>query len=85
MTTEALPNDFDACWASLDVDHTLLDPVLLDFSDWRAAQKLRFGGELFPAEALAHSDGTSYLDYFQHLRRTGAAKGIVMIDLETLS
>jgi hypothetical protein len=42
------------------------------------------GGELFPAEALAHSDGTSYLDYFQHLRRTGAAKGIVMIDLETL-
>lgn len=84
VTTETVPNDFDACWAAVGIDPGLLDPVLLDFSDWRAAQRRRFGGELFPAEALADVGGTSYLDYFQQFRRTGAAKGIVALDLGRL-
>jgi hypothetical protein len=48
-----VPNDFDACWAMAGVDFDLLDrldPVLLDWSNRRAAQKAKFGDELFIAE-----------------------------------
>jgi uncharacterized protein DUF6932 len=62
-------------------DAQLLDPVLLDFSDQRRAQKARFGGELFPAEVPADLAGTRFLDYFQQDKATGASKGIVALDL----
>ncbi len=39
VTRKAEPNDFDACWSSVGVDPERLDPVLLDFSDGRKAQK----------------------------------------------
>jgi hypothetical protein len=60
----------------------LLDPVLLDFSDRRAAQKAKFGGELFPAQLAAEPGGATFLEFFQHDRVTGEPKGIVAIDLE---
>ncbi len=63
----------------------LLDPVLLDFSNQRAAQKAKYGGELFPAEAAAEPGGMRFVDYFQRDRVTGAAKGIVAIDLGALA
>ena len=50
------PNDFDVCWEMAGVDFELLDqiePVLLDWRDRRAAQKAKFGGELFIAESTA--------------------------------
>lgn len=64
------------------VDAGLLDPVLLDFSDRRAAQKARYGGGLFPAQAAAEPAGTVFLDYFQRDRHTGESKGILALDLE---
>ena len=76
--------DFDACWEAVGVDPDLLDPVLLTFADARAAQKDRFHGELFPAEAIADPDGTRFLDYFQRDKLTGEPKGIVSLDLEEL-
>jgi hypothetical protein len=82
VTDKELPGDFDACWEASGVDPDLLDPVLLDFSDRRAAQKARYGGELFPAEVRAEPGGTRFLDYFQRDRSTGEAKGLVAIDLE---
>ena len=69
------------------VDFDLLDqlePVLLDWSNRRAAQKSTFGGELFIAESAADVWGTPYLDFFQHDRATGQLKGIVAIDLVEL-
>ena len=48
VTAKEEPADFDACWDLDDVDLDVLDPVLLDLSGGRAAQKARFGGELFP-------------------------------------
>jgi hypothetical protein len=84
VTAEEAPGDFDACWEIAGVDAELLDPVLLDFSNARAAQKERFRGELLPAEAVASPDGTRYLDYFQRDKRTGERKGIVALDLEDL-
>jgi hypothetical protein len=84
ITANEAPGDFDACWETIGVDPGLLDPVLLEFANARAAQKERFGGELFPAEAVADPDGTRFLDYFQRDKLTGDPKGIVALDLEEL-
>jgi hypothetical protein len=48
VTSKINPGDFDVCWESADVVFDRLDPELQDFSDRRAAQKARYGGELFP-------------------------------------
>jgi hypothetical protein len=84
VTDKEEPGDFDACWEVAGVDPGLLNPVLLDFADARAAQKHRFRGELFPAEAVADPDGTRFLDYFQRDKLTGEPKGIVALDMEEL-
>lgn len=84
VTAKEEPGDFDACWETAGVDALLLDPVLLEFADARAVQKERFRGELFPAEAFAHPDGTRFLDYFQRDKLTGQPKGVVALDLEDL-
>ena len=85
VTAKAEPDDFDACWDAVGVDPETLDPVLLDFSDRRKAQKERYGGELFPANIAAEPSGTRFLDYFQRDRDTGEPKGIVEVDLEVLT
>ena len=84
VTAKEAPNDFDACWELAGVDFGLLDQIdatLLDWRNRRAAQKARFGGELFIAEGAADPWGTPYLEFFQHDRMTGQPKGIIAIDL----
>jgi hypothetical protein len=66
------------------VDPARLDDELLDFSNARAAQKARYGGELFPVEASAEPAGTTFLHYFQRDRDSGAAKRIISIALGDL-
>lgn len=83
VTTKTNPYDFDACWESGATDLDRLDSELRDFSNRRAAQKARYGGEFFPAEWPAQADGTTYLDYFQRDHK-GRAKGILAIDLAEL-
>jgi len=85
VTSKESPGDYDACWEATGVDPERLDSVLLTFADARAAQKARFGGEFFPAEAAADPHGTRFLDYFQQDKFTGEPKGIIVLDLETLS
>lgn len=84
VTTKEHPGDLDACWESSGVDAGRLHPELLDFSSARAAQKARYGGELFPVEATAEPAGTTFLDYFQHDRDSGHPKGIIAIHLGDL-
>lgn len=84
VTAKDLPGDFDACWEIAGVDPGRLDRELLDFSNRRAAQKARYGGELFPAETAAEPAGTTFLDYFRRDRDTGEPKGIIAIDLGVL-
>lgn len=50
VSAKEVPGDFDVCWDVTGVDPDLLDPVFFDFSASRRAQKMRFGGELFPAD-----------------------------------
>jgi hypothetical protein len=82
VTAKGDPADFDVCWEESNVDPLLLDPVLMDFSEQRRAQKERFGGELFQATMPAAHDHADFLDYLQHARATNAPKGIVAIDLK---
>lgn len=81
VTSKELPGDFDACWNVEGVDSELLDPVLLDFKNGRAAQKAKFGGELFPAEWSADTSGKPFLEFFQVDKNTGKPKGIVGLRL----
>lgn len=83
VTAKLAPADFDACWAPQGVDLHRLDPILLDFSEARTAQKGRFGGEFLPADAAAHSSGIQFMDYFQRDGETDEPKGIVAIKLGT--
>lgn len=64
------------------VDPYLLDPVLLDFTNARAAMKSKYLGELFPATATA-APGVLFRDFFMK-DRSGVPKGVVNIDLGSL-
>ncbi len=81
VTAKRDPGDFDACWDVAGVDPDRLDPALLDFTQGRAAQKAQYGGELFPAELPEGLSGRTFLEFFQTDRDTGAAKGIVSLNL----
>ena len=58
------------------------DPVLLDFSNRRAAMKAKYLGDLFPASAPA-APGVLYRDFFR-TDRDGIVKGIVLVELGSL-
>ncbi|MEP7204315.1 MAG: hypothetical protein ABI894_17010 [Ilumatobacteraceae bacterium] len=79
VTAKDEPGDFDACWDTDHVDLEALDSVLLDLSNHRAAQKERFGGELFP-NVIETLSGLSFSEFFQNERDT-SRKGIVVIHL----
>ena len=83
VTAKPDPGDFDGCWETDGVDPTRLDPVLLTFDRGRQAQKAKYGGELFFADAAADPAGTRFIDFFQR-DRSGQPKGIVALDLGAL-
>lgn len=84
-STKDVPGDFDGCWDVDGVDPVALDPVLLNFSNRRLAQKIKFGGEMFPAHAIADQEsGDTFLEFFQTDKETGNRKGILAIDLERM-
>ena len=55
--------------------------MLLDFSGRRAAQKAKYGGEMFLAHGPADRLGTRFVDFFQRDKDTAEPKGIISIDL----
>jgi hypothetical protein len=84
VTSKLVPGDFDALWETTGVDVAILlsmEPCFGDFTNGRAAQKARFGGEFFPADLPELGSGRIFLDFFQTDRETGNLKGIVAIDL----
>ena len=82
VTLKDLPEDYDGAWNTVGVDPYRLDPVLLDFSNGRAAMKSKYLGELFPATAAA-APGVLFRDFFMK-DRSGVPKGVVAIDLGSL-
>jgi hypothetical protein len=79
VTGKEEPNDFDVCWDPTNVVAALLDPVLLDFSNRRAAQKLKYRGEMFISTSRTGSE--TFLEFFQVEKLTGVRKGIIQIGL----
>jgi hypothetical protein len=79
VTDKVEPQDFDGCWSKVGVEPTKLDPVLLDFSHDRIAQKEKYGGEMFIAQAPANEQHV-FLGFFQRDRRN-QPKGIIGIKL----
>lgn len=86
VTTAEQPGDFDGCWDPVGVDPEKLDPVLLDFTGGRRAQKVKYGGELFPSSFRAELQPPfrTFLEFFQSDKTTGLPKGVVAIDLRRL-
>jgi hypothetical protein len=82
VSEKELPDDYDGAWDTKGVDPMRLDPVLLDFSNGRAAMKSKYLGELFPATPAA-TPGVIYRDFFMK-DRNGVPKGVVQIDLGSL-
>jgi hypothetical protein len=83
VSSKDLPGDFDCAWEPSGVDGDLVDPVLLDFSNYRAAMKAKFGGELFPASWEA-APGVVFRDFFQ-FDRNDVPKGVIRINPRRLS
>ena len=83
VTAKPDPGDFDGCWETDGVDPVRLDPVLVTFDSYRRAQKAKYGGELFFADAPADPAGTAFTDFFQR-DRSGHPKGIVALSLGAL-
>jgi hypothetical protein len=61
------------------------DPVLLMFGNRRAAQKAKYLGELFPADMVEGGSALTFLNFFQGDKNTGKPKGILALDLGSLS
>ena len=81
VTAKEIPGDFDGCWDPADVELSELDPVFLDFSNKRAAQKAKYRGEMFVAGSPADLTGRTFLEFFQ-TDREGNPKGVVAFDLQ---
>jgi hypothetical protein len=87
VSAEAIPADFDGAWELSGVDLRklrALEPLLFDFTNRRAAQKAKYLGEMFPAEATEASSGRRFIEFFQEDKTTGASKGVVLIDVRTI-
>jgi hypothetical protein len=80
VTGKEHPNDYDGCWDPVGVNPAQLDPVLLDFSNGRAAQKQKYRGEMFISSGANDSNAT-FLEFFQVEKLTGARKGLVCVNL----
>jgi hypothetical protein len=81
VTTTEHPADFDACWDPEGVERRLVDPVILDLSNKRAAQHARFGGALWPADLVVESGNTVLTDFQHDYLNHGRPKGIVVLAL----
>lgn len=78
VTSVDYPKDFDAAYDVTGMDSSKLDRVFFNLGNGRAAQKVKFQGELFPAHYVA-GRGLAFVEFFQ-IDRDGRAKGIVRID-----
>jgi hypothetical protein len=80
ISTAELPEDYDAC-----CDYTGMDPLKIDHRllMGKKAMKAEFRGEVHPEKYLA--DGlTTFREFFQ-TDREDVPKGVVILDLSTLS
>lgn len=81
VTEKDIPSDFDACWDMNEVNFNTLDSIFWDIKEGTAAQKARFGGELYP-NCIELDSGLLFKDFFKNEKHTNKEKGIILIDLQ---
>ena len=85
VTDKKFPNDYDACWDIHGVNPNSLDQLMLQFDDKsRALLKMKYFGDLFPAQLPEGKSGKAFIDFFQSDKFTGEMKGIVALKPKTL-
>ncbi len=85
ITIKEFPNDYDACWDISGVNPLLLDPILMKFDDGRAAMRIKYRGDLFPAQFSEGISGLTFLQFFQSNKINGEPKGIITLSLKDIS
>jgi hypothetical protein len=84
VTSKEEPGDYDVAFDPVGVDGGLVDPVLRRHDDHRKAMRAKYFGDVFPWGAMACvKTGLVFRDFFQQ-DRSGAAKGVVLLDLKQL-
>ncbi len=81
VTSELTPKDFDMCWDRDDVDIDYLRQnarLILNIYN-SAAQKARYGGEIYPSDQPV-DESTMTIEFFQSDREQNR-KGIIAINL----
>lgn len=82
VTAKGKPNDYDACWDIDGIRIEKLDPVLLQFDEaGKQEMQRKYRGDIRLAKCRPVERDCSYLRFFQ-MDRNGAAKGIVVLDIE---
>jgi hypothetical protein len=81
VTQKEFPQDYDACWDIKGVDGKRIDPILLKFDDGRRAMKIKYRGDIFPAQMKESGSSKVFLDFFQIDKNTGDPKGIIKLDI----
>ena len=82
ITSKREPGDWDACWELEGVNIALLDVVILDADRIPDRMKKKYFGDLFLQSP--NLPGGNFVSRFQH-DRDGLKKGIIVIELRTLS
>ncbi|HTV72713.1 MAG TPA: hypothetical protein VME66_03275 [Candidatus Acidoferrales bacterium] len=83
VTDKELPGDFDLTYEYDQIDYGVIHPALLDVTPPRIQQKARYGGEALPN--VVCETGQVFADFFQNDKASGGRKGIVSIDLTSIS
>lgn len=78
------PSDWDGCFVSTGIDWKVVDSRLVDIKSNRDSLKADFRCDIFAAETIDGRTGKPFRDFFQQ-ERTGKPKGILVLDLETVT
>ena len=78
------PSDWDGCFLSAELDWQIADPRLRDINANRDSLRAEFRCDVFAADTINHETGKPFRDFFQQ-ERTGKPKGILVLDLETVT
>ncbi len=82
VTNNPKPKDWDACWNLDGVDVNKLDRLIVDEEFHHEKRKAKYLGDLFLI--APRLPGRNWISYFQ-TDRDGTKKGIILIDMETVS
>ncbi len=80
MTAVPDPVDIDLRYDHRGAALSVLDPILRSAPSARAAQRMRYGCEVFVAQMIEAESGPTFLEFFQHRKEGRGRKGLIALD-----